>query len=118
MNEPRWTQPGDSYASRIPYVVPDSLDQLTGPRTGMVEIPVSVGWGPQRVYDLGNPVDRQYLYQTVLSEASTLDQLTRLVNKDLLIELWPQLHLPRYCVRRWHTAFPQLAQIGAGGIWQ
>ncbi|MGW7683678.1 hypothetical protein ACWGID_23275 [Kribbella sp. NPDC054772] len=118
MNEPRYTQPGDSYASRIPYVVPESLDQLTGPRTGIVELPVSINWGPQRVYDLANADDKLSLYKTVLSEASTPAQLTSLVNKDLLIELWPQLHLPRYCVRRWHTAFPRLAEIGAGGIWQ
>ncbi len=118
MNEPRYTQPGDSYASRIPYVVPESLDQLTGPRSGIVELPVSIVWGAQRVFDLGNADDRLSLYKAVLSEASTVGQLTSLVNKDLLIELWPQLHLPRYCVRRWHTAFPQLAEIGAGGIWQ
>lgn len=118
MNEPRPTEPGDSYASRIPYVVPESLDQLTAPRTGIVELPVALDWGPQRVYDLSKADDRLFLYQTVLSEASTLDQLTALVNKDLLIELWPQLHLPRYCVRRWHTAFPHLAELGAGGIWQ
>jgi hypothetical protein len=118
MNAPRFTEPGDSYASRIPYVVPDSLDQLAGPRSGIVELTVSIVWGPQRIFDLDNADDRLYLYQAVLSEASTLDQLTQLVNKDLLIELWPHLHLPRYCVRRWHVAFPQLAEIGAGGIWQ
>ena len=31
MDEPRLTQPGDTYASRFPYVVPESLDDLTGP---------------------------------------------------------------------------------------
>jgi hypothetical protein len=118
MNEDRRTQPGDLHESRIPYVVPESLDQLTGPRTGIVELEVPLNWSPQRTYDLGNPDDRISLYTTVLSEASTVEDLTRLLNKDLLLELWPQLRLPRYCVRRWHTAFPELAALGAGGVWQ
>jgi hypothetical protein len=54
----------------------------------------------------------------VISEASTVDDLSRFLNKDLLIELWPQLRLPRYCVPKWHEAFPQLAALGSGGIWQ
>lgn len=118
MNEERRTQPGDTYASRIPYVVPQSLDQLTGPRTGTVEVGVPIDWSPPRSYDLADFDDRVSLYTTVLSEASTVEDLSRFLNKDLLIELWPQLRLPRYCVRRWHTAFPELAALGAGGVWQ
>ncbi|MGC4940592.1 hypothetical protein [Kribbella sp. DT2] len=118
MNEPPRTQPGDLHAARIPYVVPDSLDQLTGPRSGVVELPIPIDWSPKTGYDLGDPDDRVLLYTTVISEAATVDDLARFLNKDLLIALWPQLRLPRYCVRRWHTAFPQLAAIGAGGVWQ
>jgi hypothetical protein len=118
MNEPRRTQPGDTYASRIPYVVPESLDQLTGPRTGIIELPTPIDWSPQPRYDLDNPDDRVSLYTKVISEASTVDDLSRFLNKDLLIELWPQLRLPRYCVPKWHEAFPRLAALGSGGIWQ
>jgi hypothetical protein len=116
MNEPPRTRPGDLHATRIPYAVPDSLDQLTGPRSGRVELPVR--WSPKTGYDLGDPDDRIQLYTTVISEAATVDDLARFLDQDLLIELWPQLRLPRYCVRRWHTAFPRLAAIGAGGVWQ
>lgn len=112
------TQPGDSYASRIPYVVPDSLDQLTGPREGIVELPTPIDWSPKHTYNLADQDDRVSMYTTVITEASTVADLTRFLNKDLLIELWPLLRLPRYCVRRWHTAFPQLAALGAGGVWQ
>jgi hypothetical protein len=118
MNDERRTQPGDLHATRIPYVVPDSLDQLTGPSSGVVELPIPIDWSPRRSYDLGDPDDRISLYTTVISEAATVDDLARFLNKDLLIALWPQLRLPRYCVRRWHTAFPQLAAIGVGGVWQ
>jgi hypothetical protein len=118
MNEERLTQPGDLHAKRIPYVVPESLDELTGPRSGVVELGTPINWSPQRTFDLANPDDRVSLYTTVISEASTPADLSRFLNKDLLIELWPQLRLPRYCVRRWHTQFPQLAAIGTAGPWQ
>jgi hypothetical protein len=118
MNDEQRTQPGDSHASRIPYVVPESLDLLTGPRSGIVELPIPIDWSPKHSYDLGDPDDRVSMYTTVISEASTVAELSRFLNKDLLIELWPQLRLPRYCVRRWHTAFPQLAALGSGGVWQ
>lgn len=117
MSEER-TQPGDLHESRIPYVVPDSLDQLTGPRTGTVELGVPINWSPKRSYDLADLDDRVSLYTTVISEASTIADLSRFLNKDLLIELWPRLRLPRYCVRRWHSKFPELAALGSGGVWQ
>jgi hypothetical protein len=118
MNEERRTQPGDLHASRIPYVVPESLDQLTGPRTGIVELPVPIDWSPRPTYDLADPDDRVSMYTRVISDASTLADLSRFLNKDLLIEVWPQLRLPRYCVRRWHSRFPELAAIGTAGPWQ
>ncbi|WP_132194456.1 MULTISPECIES: hypothetical protein [Kribbella] len=118
MNEDRRTKPGDLHESRIPYVVPESLDQLTGPRTGIVELGVPINWSPKHTFDLADHDDQVSLYTTVISEASTLEDLSRFLNKDLLIELWPQLRLPRYCVRRWHDQFPQLAALGSGGVWQ
>jgi hypothetical protein len=118
MNEERRTQPGDLHESRIPYVLPESLDQLTGPLTGIVEVGIPIDWSPQRAYDLNNPDDRIALYTTVLSEASTVEDLSRFLNKDGLLALWSQLRLPRYCVRRWHAKFPELAELGAGGVWQ
>ena len=118
MNDEHLTQPGDLHAKRIPYVVPESLDELTGPRSGVVEVGTPINWSPQRTFDLANRDDRVSLYTTVISEASTPAELSRFLNKDLLIELWPQLRLPRYCVRRWHTQFPQLAALGTAGPWQ
>ena len=118
MDDERRTQPGDLHASRIPYFVPESLDQLAGPRTGIVEVGVPINWSAKRTFDLADHDDLVSLYTMVISEASTLADLSRLLNKDLLIELWPRLRLPRYCVRRWHGQFPQLAVLGSGGVWQ
>jgi hypothetical protein len=110
-------KPGDSYASRIPYVVPDSLDDLTGPASGVIELPRGIEPTGRR-YDLDDPSSRVSLYVRVISDATTTEDLTTYLNRDMLRWLWPQLHLPRYCVRRWHERFPELAAIGAGGPWQ
>ena len=109
-------QPGDSYASRIPYVVPDSLDELTGPTTGVIELPRGIEPTGRR-YDLDDPSSRVSLYVRVISDATTAEDLD-ISQPGHVRWLWPQLHLPRYCVRRWHERFPELAAIGAGGPWQ
>ncbi|WP_405061525.1 hypothetical protein OG474_07715 [Kribbella sp. NBC_01505] len=108
------TQPGDSYASRFPYVVPHSLDDLTGPRHGSVTWPR----GDRRTYDLDDADAQHAFYEHVLVDAATVTELCSALNKDLLLALWPQLRPPRYCVRRWHDTFPELATPGSGGIWQ
>ena len=42
------------YADVRPYVVPDSLGELTGPASGVVELPTHLAWSGLRVYDLGD----------------------------------------------------------------
>lgn len=111
-------RPAESFGSRIPYVVPDSLDELTGPATGVIELPVHIDWGPDPRYDLNDPDSRRSCYVHVLSEAATRDELVRYLNKDLLLDLWPRLTLPRYCVRLWHRTFPELAALGSGNAWR
>jgi hypothetical protein len=104
----REAQPGDTYASMIPYVVPESLDALQGPTTGVIELPTRLDWGPDNWYDLGNPDDAIALYSKVISEASTPADLTEYLNRDVLVAFWPRLRLPRRCADLWNQAFPQL----------
>jgi hypothetical protein len=49
------------------------------------------------------------LYTKVISEASTQDDLTQYLSRDILVALWPRLRLPRRCADLWNQAFPQLA---------
>ena len=109
MSDERQAQPGDTYASMIPYIVPPSLDFLTGPTTGTIELPTRLDWGPDSRYDLADIDDATTLYTKVISEASTLDDLTLFLHRDLLVRLWPRLRLPRRCAELWNRAFPQLA---------
>jgi hypothetical protein len=111
-------EPADDFGSRIPYVVPASLDELTGPASGVVELPVQLDWAPDTRYDLDDPDSRRSCYVKVLSEASTREELARYVDKDLLVETWPRLTLPRHCVRLWHDTFPELAALGSGNAWR
>jgi len=116
MSDDGLAKPG-AYAASIPYAVPDSLDQLTGPTSGTVELPISIDWSRDRTYDLDDPDDRRWLYTRVIREAASAEELASLLNRDLLVELWPQMHLPRHCVERWHARFPELARIGSAIRW-
>jgi hypothetical protein len=106
-------KPG-AYAATRPYVVPDSLDELTGPASGTVELPISIHWGPDKGHDLDDPDYRRLMYERVVREANSVDDLRRFLNRDLLIELWPTLILPPQCSDLWHAKFPQLAALGTG----
>jgi hypothetical protein len=103
---------GDSFASRIPYAVPDSLDDLTGPTTGIIELPHHIEPVDGYRYNLDDPESRAAMYVQVISEAATTEELSTYLNRDLLRLLWPQLNLPRWCRKRWHERFPELAAIG------
>ncbi|MFD7155771.1 hypothetical protein ACFV9C_14285 [Kribbella sp. NPDC059898] len=102
-------QPGDTYGWMISYVVPESLDLLQGPTAGAVELPTRLDWTTNNRYDLGNRDEAIGLYNRVISEASTQADLTEFLNGDVLLALWPQLHLPRRCTALWVEAFPELA---------
>ena len=106
-------EPG-AYEAARPYVVIEELDELAGPATGVVELPVTLDWGPRPIYDLSDPARRQRFYTVVIREAQKPDDLRRHLNRDLLIELWPGLVLPERCTAAWNAQFPQLEALGTG----
>lgn len=46
-----------------------------------------------RTYDLDQTSQRRYVYELVLTDG-TDDDITTYINRDVLLELWPVLHLP------------------------
>ena len=78
-----------------PYAVVDSLDELNGPMGGVVELSHSVLWAPGagRV-DLDEPGGVGLAYGAVLAEGAVED-LVQVLNPGRLIEVWPDLMLPR-----------------------
>jgi len=86
---------------RSAVVVPDLAD-LRGPVTGTVELPLWLSWShPGLTFDLADPEMRQWLYEIVLREAGSLDDLTTYLDRDALMALWPRLYLPKGVRHAW-----------------
>ena len=96
-------------------VVVTDLTSLRGPAEGTVELPLRLYWsGPSPVFDLGEPYLARWLYQIVLREASRPEDLTSYLDRDTLIALWPELHLPKGVRQAWEEHHPQLRTAAAG----
>jgi hypothetical protein len=94
-------------------IVVTDLDSLRGPLRGTVELPLRLYWsGPSPVFDLDEPYLQRWLYKIVLREASHPEDLTRYLDRDTLIALWPELHPPRGVRQAWEEHHPQLRCCG------
>lgn len=85
-----------------PVPIPEDIDAPDVEKAeGVVELPLRVRRsGPARVYDLTNRADRARLYEFVLAEG-TVDDVRRYVRLDQVVELWPELVLPRHVRQAW-----------------
>lgn len=99
------------YSEHRPYVVADSLDELVGPTTGLVELPLRLDWSEQGTYNLDEPRELNLMYEVVLREAMDVQDLRRYLNGSTLHEVWRQLFLPRRVRDLWETRFPDLADV-------
>ncbi|MGA4726055.1 hypothetical protein ACWEOS_01310 [Micromonospora taraxaci] len=91
-----------------PVVVPETLDQLRGPTSGVVDLPRHLKWSGNSRYDLAHPGRISDLYRTVLNEAASPTDLYAYVNRDSLIQLWSSMWLPQPVRRAWEERFPEL----------
>lgn len=88
-----------TYRQLKPFCLPTSLDDLSGPHTGSLRLPIHLCWSPgDHVFDLARLGDALTVYQCVIAEGTTQEQHEYL-NHALLIELWPHLHLDGSPVR-------------------
>jgi hypothetical protein len=95
-------------------VVAASLADLRGPAEGTVELPIWLFWSSSdHTFDLGDPDMRRWLYQTVLREASRLEDLTAYLDGDTLVALWPGLYLPKGVRQAWEDQHPALRDAAA-----
>jgi hypothetical protein len=101
--------PGSRYADQRHYVVPESLADLHGPVSGSVVLDRSLDWSGDSTYDLDDAGDLQVMYQTVLNQATTTENLSRWLDGDLLRQMWPELWLPARLRALWQARFPELA---------
>ena len=97
------------YSERRPYVAADSLDELVGPTTGLVELPLRLDWSEQGTYNLDEPRELNLMYEVVLREAMDVQDLRRYLNGPVLREMWCRLFLPQRVRDLWERRFPELA---------
>ncbi len=84
------------------------LGRLQGPDSGTVKLPIWLDWTPAPEYDLGDIERVQVMYETVLGEAMNEADLTRHLNRAVLIRIWGSLILPEFIRQGWEGAHPEL----------
>jgi len=95
-------------------IVVTDLADLRGPASGPVTLPLRLYWSPPgRVFDLDDPYLLRSMYQTVLGEAARPEDLTSHLDRDTLIAVWPDLHLPKGVRQAWEEHHPMLRAAGA-----
>lgn len=96
--------------------LPRSLDELTGPAHGVVQLPAHVAWSGLTTYDLDGARPRMTLYRIVLAEGQR-DDLPGLLNRNLLLSQWPILRnlISRNIRDVWESAFLELRDYGETG---
>jgi hypothetical protein len=104
MNSP----PRVRYADMRPYLLPETLDELAGPDSGVIRLPVTLDWSEQHVYDLNDDADRRLMYERVIREAMDVGTLRTFLNRELLTRVWPRLFLPARVKLAWESRFPAL----------
>lgn len=91
-----------------PYDAPARLADLGGPVTGVLELPLSVYWGPETVFDLADTDDVRSAYQAIVRDGRVVDQVA-LLACDVLVAVWSGLRLPVRARALWEGRFPELA---------
>jgi hypothetical protein len=105
--------PYQARPGRTVLVVEDLAD-LRGPASGTLTLPLRLHWSPPgRVFNLDDPFTLRSMYQVVLGEAIRAEELTSYLNRDRLLEAWPDPYLPKGVRRAWEEHHPQLAAAAA-----
>lgn len=98
-------QPRIRYEDGRPYTVPETLEELTGPTSGVVELPVRLDWSEQGRYDLSDPKQLRLMYEVVIRESMTVDDLRAYLDGATLRRVWRQLWLPGKVRQLWEDRF-------------
>lgn len=80
----------------------------------LVELPLRLDWsGSARAYDLDDPKDRVFLYETVLREGNA-DDVRRWIDPDVLLAIWDDLVLPHDVRLAWYDWFSRARGVDPG----
>ena len=89
-------------------VVIGDLDELRGPTSGLVALPNRLFWQPDHRFDLDDGDELAWMYENVLREAVSADELRTWLDGDTLIRLWPTIFVPRGVRSAWERRHPGL----------
>lgn len=91
----------ERYRSRLP----ETLDDLTGPGHGTVQLPAHIAWSGLTAFDVERTPLCASMYQVVLTEGLRED-LAAYLNHGLLVRHWPMLRtvVGRCCRTFWRLA--------------
>ena len=82
---------GGSYAENRPYLLPETLGELTGPVAGMVQLPLRLDWTERVEFHLDDPAEQNVMYGRVIREATRPEDLRSYLNGAILRETWVDL---------------------------
>jgi hypothetical protein len=99
---------GRTYAENRPYLVPETLLELTGPVSGVVYLPLRLDWSGQAEFHLDDEAERNVMYERVIREATRTEDLRAYLNAAVLRRVWGKLFLPAQVRDRWELRFPEL----------
>jgi hypothetical protein len=102
-----------AYAENRPYLLPETLSELTGPVSGTVVLPLRLDWTERAEFHLDDSAERNVMYERVIREATRIDDLRTYVNGTVLREAWRQLFLPARVRQIWEERFPVLRPTAA-----
>lgn len=102
------TMAGRTYAENRPYLLPETLGELAGPVTGVIQLPLRLDWSERTEFHLGDPAERNVMYERVIREATRVDDLRSYINEEVLRQVWGRLFLPARVRRSWEDRFPDL----------
>ena len=100
----------NGYATTRHYAPPPTdLSTLRGPQRVTDRLPKRLDWGPGRSYQLAMPRQRRAMYEVVLQEAATTQDLEDYLDGQLLSAAWPMLRLRPRVRAAWEEQLPILS---------
>jgi hypothetical protein len=95
-------------------IVVTDLASLRGPAHGTVRLPLWLYWsGESPEFDVDEPFMRRWLYEIVLREAASPEDLTSFLDRATLMAVWPELYLPKGVRQAWEELHPVLRDAAA-----
>jgi hypothetical protein len=96
-------------AAALRRAIAVTLDDLDGPGSGILELPVSICWSLESPrFDLSDRDQVRSAYKFVIDAARQPGHLTPYLNAGLLKDIWVDLGLPRGKRAAWEALNPGL----------